>query len=241
MSRRYPSPSLPTEALAVCWQSASLLLDYPDESLLSRAPMVREAVAGLPSPIRGSLEEFLGHLESTSLAELQQDYVETFDSRRRCNLFLTYFAHGDTRKRGMALLRFKQTYLRSGVVLDDGELPDHLCVVLEYAATVDQRLGRELLLDHRAGLELLRLSLRDLSSPWSPVIDAVCATLPTLRGDERDAVRRLAAEGPPEEEVGLAPFATPQFSPQAESGPSSQAPPSGEVLLPTPTFPGVRT
>ena len=42
----------------------------------------------------------------------------------------------------MALLRFKQTYLRSGFVLDDAELPDHLCVVLEYAATVDQRRGR---------------------------------------------------------------------------------------------------
>ena len=38
---------------------------------------------------------------------------------------------------------------------------------------------------------------------------------PPLRGDERDAVRRLAAEGPPEEEVGLAPFATPEFSPSA--------------------------
>ena len=77
--------------------------------------------------------------ETTPLTELQADYVETFDTRRRCNLFLTYFAHGDTRKRGMALLRFKQTYLASGFELDDAELPDHLCVVLEYAATVDQR------------------------------------------------------------------------------------------------------
>ena len=62
----------------------------------------------------------------------------------------------------MALLRFKQTYLRAGFALDDAELPDHLCVVLEFAATVDQGLGRDLMLDHRAGLELLRLSLRDL-------------------------------------------------------------------------------
>ena len=71
------------------------------------------------------------------------------------------------------------------------------------------------MLDHRAGLELLRLSLRDMGSPWASLIDAVTATLPPLRGDERDAVRRLAAEGPPEEEVGLAPFASPQFSPGA--------------------------
>ncbi|MEJ7706842.1 MAG: molecular chaperone TorD family protein [Nocardioidaceae bacterium] len=71
----------------------------------------------------------------------------------------------------MALLRFKQTYLQSGYLLDDSELPDHLCVVLEYAATIDQDLGRTLMLDHRAGLELLRLALRDAGSPWAAVLD----------------------------------------------------------------------
>jgi nitrate reductase delta subunit len=135
----------------------------------------------------------------------------------------------------MALLRFKQTYLRAGYALDDAELPDHLCVVLEFAATVDRGLGRDLMLDHRAGLELLRLSLRDLGSPWAHLIDAVTATLPPLRGDERDAVRRLAAEGPPEEEVGLAPFANPQFSPGAAVGAGSET-----TLLPMPSFPGAR-
>ena len=57
-----------------------------------------------------------------ALAELESAYVETFDTRRRRNLFLTYFAHGDTRKRGMALLRFRQTYLASGY-----ELPPPSC------------------------------------------------------------------------------------------------------------------
>lgn len=235
MSRRYPPPSLPRETLAITWQAASLLLNYPDEALLAHAGTVRAATLGLPPRVREPIETFLDHLGRTPLADLQEDYVETFDTRRRCNLFLTYFAHGDTRKRGVALLRFKQTYLRSGFLLDDSELPDHLCVVLEYAATIDQRLGRALILDHRAGLELLRLSLGDLRSPWSSVIDAVCATLPPLRGDERDAVRRLAAEGPPEEEVGLAPFATPEFSPSARPAMS------GGVALPMPTFPGART
>ncbi|MFF4737038.1 hypothetical protein ACFY2W_14295 [Streptomyces sp. NPDC001262] len=39
------------------------------------------------------------------------------------------------------------------------------------------------------------------------MLDSVRATLPPLTGDEHTAVARLAAEGPPEEEVGLAPFA----------------------------------
>jgi nitrate reductase delta subunit len=233
MSRQTRSTLAP-ETLTLAWQCASLLLDYPDDQLVEKVPMVRAAARRLPTHLAVSLEEFLAHLETTPLQELQEDYVETFDNRRRCNLFLTYFAHGDTRKRGMALLRFKQTYLQSGFELSDSELPDHLCVVLEYAATIDQTSGRQLMLDHRAGLELLRLSLRDLGSPWFSVVDSVCATLPPLRGDERDAVRRLAAEGPPEEEVGLAPFATPQFSPNAAPATSES------VSLPMPSFPGVR-
>ncbi len=230
MSRSTRSSPTP-EMLALVWQCASLLLDYPDEQLVAKVPMLRAAARRLPTDLATPVEEFLGHLEATPLRELQEDYVETFDNRRRCNLFLTYFAHGDTRKRGMALLRFKQTFLGAGFELDDGELPDHLCVVLEFAATVDQGLGRDLMLDHRAGLELLRLSLRDMGSPWASLLDAVTATLPPLRGDERDAVRRLAAEGPPEEEVGLAPFAQPQFSPGAATA---------TTLLPMPSFPGAR-
>ena len=240
MSGRRPKPTLPPAQLTIAWQSVSLLLDYPDEDLLARVDLLRSASHGLPTSIGDSLRTFLAHLESTPLPELQADYVETFDTRRRCNLFLTYFAHGDTRKRGMALLRFKQTYLSAGFELDPdssrgAELPDHLCVVLEFAATGDQGLGRDLMLDHRAGLELLRLSLRDMDSPWAGLLDAVTSTLPPLRGDERDAVRRLAAEGPPEEEVGLAPFANPQFSP----GAASDAAPE-KTLLPMPSFPGAR-
>jgi nitrate reductase delta subunit len=229
VSRR-PKDGLAPHQLTIVWQSVSLLLDYPEEEMRSRLEVVRAASQRLPVAIGDSIRGFADHLERASLPELQAEYVETFDNRRRCNLFLTYFAHGDTRKRGMALLRFKQVYLGAGYVLDEAELPDHLCVVLEFAATVDQERGRQLMLDHRAGLELMRVSLADMHSPWAALLDAVTATLPPLRGDERDAVRRLAAEGPPEEEVGLAPFAAPQFSPGA----------SEKTLLPMPSFPGAR-
>lgn len=231
MSRRPKAAVLAPQQLRIAWQSVSLLLDYPDADVLARLGMIREASQQLPVAIGDSIRGFADHLEQSSLPKLQAEYVETFDNRRRCNLFLTYFAHGDTRKRGMALLRFKQTYLSAGYELDDSELPDHLCVVLEFAATVDQERGRSLMLDHRAGLELLRVSLADMFSPWAALLDAVTATLPALRGDEQDAVRRLAAQGPPEEEVGLAPFAAPQFSPGAAPEPT---------FLSMPSFPGAR-
>jgi nitrate reductase delta subunit len=196
---------------AAVWQAAALVLGYPDERLLADLPAVRQML-GYASPEQAaSLERVLAYLTAAPLPEAQAEYVETFDTRRRHNLYLTYFAHGDTRKRGVALLRFKQAYLAAGFDLAADELPDHLSVVLEFAATVDHEQGRALMLDHRAGLELLRLSLTEAGSPWAGAVEAVCATLPALHGAAWDAVRRLAAEGPPAEEVGLSPYGGPAF------------------------------
>jgi nitrate reductase molybdenum cofactor assembly chaperone NarJ/NarW len=232
--------ALSPEQLAATWQSASLLLDYPEADLRDNLALVCRAAAGLPAVVGEPLSRCAARLAEVPLRELQEDYVDTFDNRRRHNLFLTYFAHGDTRKRGVALLRFKQTYLRAGVELDEAtamgaELPDHLCVVLEFAATVDPQAGRQLMLDHRAGLELLRISLTEADSRWAGAVHAVTSTLPLLDGDTMDAVRRLAAEGPPEEEVGLTPYATPAFDP-GPAAPDVSAP----VALPMPSFPGGR-
>ena len=221
---------LSSRELTVTWQAASLLLGYPDEELLGRLDLIRAASHELPDRVGKPLRASVTRLEGMQLTELESDYVETFDTRRRHNLFLTYFAHGDTRKRGMALLRFKQTYLASGFELTDTELPDHLCVVLEYAATIDHEQGRQLLLDHRAGLELLRIALSESGSRWAGAVEGVTATLPPLQGEEWEAVRRLAAEGPPEEEVGLTPYETPAFDP----GPAL---PNGPTPLPMPSFP----
>jgi nitrate reductase molybdenum cofactor assembly chaperone NarJ/NarW len=191
--------------MKACWQVQSLLLGYPDQQLIDRLDLLRRVTATLDRPVGAPLARFLDHAARTPLSTVAADYVATFDHRKRCCLYLTYYAHGDTRKRGMALLRLKQTYTAAGLRLVDDELPDHLSVMLEYAAS-DPDAGRALLIDHRAGLELLRMALHDIDSPWAHVLDSVSATLPPLGGDERQAVARLAAQGPPEEQVGLVPF-----------------------------------
>jgi nitrate reductase delta subunit len=200
---------------AAAWQTQSLLLGYPDDALLAQAALLRHVVTTLDEAGGGPLRRFLDHLTGTPLPDLAADYVATFDHRKRCCLYLTYYAHGDTRKRGMALLALKHTYAAAGLRLTDDELPDHLAVVLEYAAAQPGN-GRALLIEHRAGLELLRLALHDAGSPWADVLDSVSATLPALAGDQREAVAKLAAQGPPEEQVGLAPFAPPEYLPDPQ-------------------------
>lgn len=222
----HPRPALTEPDLRLAWQSTSLLLGYPDDALVARVPLLAAAARRLPPSVARPVTAFLDHLASTPLPELAAAYVQTFDHQRRCCLYLTYVQHGDTRRRGVALLRFKTAYRAAGVELTDEELPDHLSVVLEFGATVDPMAAWELLLDHRAGVELLRLALTDAGSPWAAVAQAVCATLPPLHGSDRDAVLRLAAAGPPGEEVGLAPFAPPEYMPE----------PRRPVSLPLPTY-----
>ena len=115
-----------------------------------------------------------------------------------------------------APLAFKNAYRLAGLELGADELPDHLSVVLEFAATADPEAGRRLLLDHRAGIELLRLGLEDASSPYVDVVRAVTSTLPPLAGPDREAVVRLAAAGPPAEQVGLQPFAPSAYMPDLQ-------------------------
>jgi len=224
---------LTDQQLVLAWQSTSLLLGYPDQELLARAPMLREAAGKLPAAVSDPLSAFLTHLETTVLPELAADFVATFDHQKRCCLYLTYFQYGDTRNRGMALLRFKTAYREAGMVLSDDELPDHLGVVLEFGATADVAGARVLLLENRAGLELMRLALQDAHSPWAHLLQAVSATLPPLVGDDREAVMKLAAQGPPAEEVGLAPFAPPEYMPDPSAGRGGSG---TRVLLPSPTF-----
>jgi len=193
----------------------SVLLRYPDARIVEARGELVAAVADLPhSPTKGPLERFLAHFSGSTPAALERGYVETFDLQRRASLYLTYYVHGDTRKRGIALLRLKRLYATAGLELVREELPDYLPLVLEFAALAPPGVGEQLLREHRPALELLRGNLHDVGSPYAHVLDALCAGLPRLTGLERERVRRLAAEGPPHERVGLQPFAPPEVMPQ---------------------------
>jgi len=205
MSRRGAPPEL--------YEIASLLLRYPSQAALDRDLEVDGAVAGLPRRLRPPLERFLSYRHRTPGIDLEREYVETFDTRRRCTLNVSYYLYGDTRRRGVALLRLKRMYAAAGLVLDSDELPDHLPVMLEFAAVAPDGYGEHVLQEHRVGVELLLLALRDTGRPHADVLEAVSAGLPRLGLSQTRAVRRLAAEGPPDEQVGLEPFAPPEVMP----------------------------
>lgn len=190
----------------VVWQSASLLLGYPDAETVGRTGLIRSALADVAPERLVDIESLLGFWSTRSAITVQNHYVETFDLSRRTTLYLSYYTDGDTRRRGETLAAIKQRYRRSSFLVDThGELTDYLPLVLEYAARVDPVDGAALLQEFRRSLELLRLALVERRTPYAGVITAVCATLPGASPKDKQAVMAMASEGPPTESVGLEP------------------------------------
>ncbi|BBZ71469.1 nitrate reductase molybdenum cofactor assembly chaperone [Mycobacterium paraseoulense] len=188
------------------WQAASLLLAYPDDELPGRLDTVEELLSHIGGPAAALLAQTLAALRAREPMAAAMDYVATFDMRRHCTMYLTYWTAGDTRNRGREMVEFAATYRESGVQPPHAEAPDHLPVVLEFAATVDPGAGRRLLAEHRVPIDVLRGALADAKSPYEPTVAAVCATLPAATDQDVRRAQRLAKAGPPAEAVGLQPF-----------------------------------
>lgn len=185
--------------LAAC----SLLLAYPDEATYERLPLLRDGAA-LPGLAREPLRRVADWLDEVGVLQAQSHYVEIFDRRRKACLYLSYFLNGDTRRRGMALVRFQEAYRDAGFALGTGELPDFLPVVLEFGAVGDLDAALDLMGRHRSGIELLEHALRGFGSPYADVVAALLPVVPaTAEGPDAE---ELAASGPPMEMVGLTPF-----------------------------------
>jgi len=124
--------SLPLRAL-------SRFLQYPDAELIQHSAEVTSALLAMPKlnkKVYAGLVDFVNHLESADLYDLQEEYVECFDRGRATSLHLFEHVHGDSRERGQAMVDLLQTYKDGGLELSANELPDHLSVILEFASTL---------------------------------------------------------------------------------------------------------
>jgi nitrate reductase delta subunit len=184
-------------------------MQYPTTALFDGLPLLAELTQQTPRKVREHLSTFVQWLGYTAPDDVARHYVNTFDLRKRCALYLTYYRYGDTRNRGMALIEFKNAYRTAGFTPDEYELPDYLPMVLDFAALCER--GQRLLHGHRSDLELLRRALEEAGSPYSELMSAVLAALPALGRREIKQVLTAWQSGPPTEDVGLEPFAPPEY------------------------------
>jgi nitrate reductase delta subunit len=215
-----PSLALSGEQRTRAHMLASLLLDYPDDVWFARLPALRAHIDRLPAALASPLDEFVEIAAAAGQTDWQRRYVATFDLKRKCSLYLSYYATGDTRRRGTALVTFLDAYRAAGWEFDADDLPDYLPAVLEFSARSDSPVAAALIASHREGIEVLRAALEGMDSPWASVVRAITLSLPPIDARTRERFLDLISEGPPTEMVGLSFLGNlPPYTPA--SGPSA--------------------
>ena len=157
-------------------RALALLLGYPDQGLRDQLPALIDAIdveAVLVPGRRQELRVFARELARMDSYDMEARYVETFDRGRNTSLHMFEHVHGDSRDRGPAMIDLGQTYQKAGLLLDAGEMPDHLCVVLEFASTQPPGLARDFLAEMAHVLTTIFSALLKRGSPYAAVVAAV--------------------------------------------------------------------
>jgi nitrate reductase delta subunit len=168
-------------------RALALLLSYPGEQVRAVVPALVAAIndeAALPAPRRAEIQALGADLLRAEPMEVESRYVELFDRGRSTSLHLFEHVHGDSRDRGPAMLDLIQTYRTAGLDLAANELPDHLCVVLEFASTQPPALARNFLGELEHILQAIFSALRQRESGYASLLAAVLE----LAGRKAEAV-----------------------------------------------------
>ncbi|WP_338844895.1 nitrate reductase molybdenum cofactor assembly chaperone [Massilia sp. W12] len=151
------------------------LLNYPGAELRAQLEPLQGALQ-LPSfsaQTQAGLRSLLDYLGHSDSLQIEQDYVATFDRGRATALHLFEHVHGDSRERGPAMLDLAATYAQKNVFLAPGELPDHLCVALEFASVCEAQEARDFLAETGHILQAIYAALVKRASPWAGALAAV--------------------------------------------------------------------
>ena len=152
------------------------LLQYPDAGIRSHLQEMRAALHGAHTVGRERLAELDALIDSQlaqSAIDAEADYVQLFDCGRATSLHLFEHVHGDSRERGPAMIDLAKTYEAAGLFLAEGELPDYLPVLLEYASTQPPAQVRALLSEVAHILNAIFNALEKRESRHASVLGAL--------------------------------------------------------------------
>ena len=152
------------------------LLGYPDAALREHLDEMRQALhdEAAVQPLRlVELDALIASIAGQNAIDAEADYVQLFDSGRRTSLHLFEHVHGDSRDRGPAMIDLAMTFEAAGLYLAEGEMPDHLPVVLEYASTQPAREACALLGEMAHIFNVIFSALAKRQSRYASVLGAL--------------------------------------------------------------------
>ncbi len=152
------------------------LLGYPDLELRAHLPELRQALredAALGPARLAEVEALIGAIARQAPLDAEADYVQLFDSGRRTALHLFEHVHGDSRERGPAMIDLARTFEQAGLYLAEGEMPDHLPVLLEFASTLSVRAATDFLGEFAHLINDIFAALEKRQSRYASVMGAL--------------------------------------------------------------------
>ncbi len=175
------------------------LLDYPDAQVQAHVKELREAVTSsseLSSDLKTSLLALIDEIYDGDLLDAQENYTHVFDYGRALSLLLFEHVHGESRDRGQAMVDLMAVYEANGFAINVRELPDYIPLYLEYLSHRPEDEAREGLADIAHILGLLCARLRQRSSNYGVLFEALIL----LSGEQvaLDELEKLAAAEKPD-------------------------------------------
>jgi nitrate reductase delta subunit len=148
------------------------LFAYPGGDLGAAAARIAALVG---RGAREGLERFGAWLARTSPAEREEEHTAVFDLEPACPPYVGFHLVGDGPPRGAFLARLAGVYRARGFV-PEGELPDHLAVVLRFLSEADGPDRDALLSDGVVpALGGMRAALGEGGSPYRDLVESLAA------------------------------------------------------------------
>lgn len=150
------------------------LLEYPAPGYLERPFLVARELKDDHSEAAAHIETFIDEIGAWPLETLQEAYTRAFDISPQCVPYLSVVLFGeDNYKRATLMTGLKVRYAEHGIDLE-GELPDHIGVILRFAGIFGDDEWRELACWCVPGplREMIR-GLTRAQNPYRHVLEAV--------------------------------------------------------------------
>lgn len=118
------------------FDSLSSLLVYPKDDYNNKVKECLEILKQSESPAYEYILKFADKIKESSLDNIQELYIRTFDLNPVCILEVGWHLFGERYERGTFIVKMRQT-LRQLKLPESSELPDHLTHVLQALGRMD--------------------------------------------------------------------------------------------------------
>lgn len=121
------------------------MLVYPSGGYAQRMEKLSDSIISTHPKVAKQLEQFKCACRQKSVSEFEELYTRTFDLAAICSPYVTGYIYGDENfDRGTLMATLGEKYIELGFD-SGGELPDHLAVLLQFCAWLDEEALDELI------------------------------------------------------------------------------------------------